>query len=120
MDKMAFDMGVDFSDAGANVAAVSVWMGSLTTERLLAMIEEMPDRFAHLKDTLEPAGYTGHVAWAMFHDPAFMRFNGQTVIGAEVGKAYGIVDDDGRFPPSVRDTTGAIPPVYAPYKVKVG
>lgn len=120
MDKMAFDMGVDFSDAGANVAAVSVWMGSLTTERLLAMIEEMPDRFAHLKDTLEPAGYTGHVAWAMFHDPAFMRFNGQTVIGAEVGKAYGIVDDDGRFPPSVRDTTGATPPVYAPYKVKVG
>ncbi len=52
LDKMAFDMGVDFADAGVNVAAVSVWMGSLATERLLAMIEEMPDRFAYLEGTL--------------------------------------------------------------------
>lgn len=120
MDKMAFDMGVDFADAGANVAAVSVWMGSLTTERLLGMIEQMPDVFAHLLGTLEPAGYTGHVAWAMFNDPDMKRFNGKTVIGAEVGKEYGILDNEGKFPPSVRTSTGANPPEYAPYKVKVG
>lgn len=120
VDKMAFDMGVDFADAGVNVAAVSVWMGALTTERLLGMMEAMPDLRQNLEGTLEPADYTGHVAWAMFNDPEmFARFNGKTVIGAEVGRAYGITDADGRFPPSVRDSTGASPPQYVPYKVKM-
>ena len=118
VDKMAFDMGVDFADAGSNVAAVSVWMGSLTSERLLDMMAAMPERFKHLEGTLEPTEYTGHLAWALFNDPEMMRFNGQTVIGAEVGKDYGITDEAGKFPPSVRDGTGAAPPQYYPYKVK--
>lgn len=120
VDKMAFDMGVDFADYGANVASVSIWMGSLTTERLLGMMEAMPDLREHLEGTLESAGYTGHVAWAMFNDPEmFARFNGKTVIGAEVGKEYGITDIEGRYPPSVRDGTGASPPQFVPYKVKM-
>jgi NAD(P)-dependent dehydrogenase (short-subunit alcohol dehydrogenase family) len=118
VDKMAFDMGVDFADAGANVAAVSVWMGSLSTERLLEMIAASPERFAYLEGTLEPAGYTGDLAWELFNDPDMMRFNGQTLIGGEVGKDYGITDAAGKFPPSVREGTGASPPQYAPYKVK--
>lgn len=118
-DKMAFDMGVDFADAGVNVAAVSVWMGSLTTERLMGMIEAMPERFAHLDGKLEPAGYTGHLAWAIYNDPDKMtKFNGRTIIGAEAGREYGITDDAGHFPPSARDGTGASPPHYFPYKVK--
>ena len=117
-DKMAFDMGVDFADAGANVAAVSVWMGSLTTERLMGMMEAMPERFAHLEGMLESPDYTGHVAWALLNDPEMMRFNGKTIIGAEVGKDYGITDIGGKFPPSVRDGTGASPPQFYPYKVK--
>ena len=36
IDKMAFDMAVDFRDAGANAAAVSIWMGALATDRMLA------------------------------------------------------------------------------------
>ena len=120
VDKMAFDMGIDFADAGAPVAAVSVWMGSLTTERLLGMMEAMPDLRKHLEGTLESAGYTGHVAWAMWNDPEMIaRYNGRTVIGAEVGRAYGITDGEGRYPPSVRDTTGASPPQFFPYKVKM-
>ena len=120
VDKMAFDMGVDFSDAGANVAAVSVWMGSLTTERLQGMMEAMPALRQQLEGTLESAGYTGHVAWAMFHDPEMVaKFNGRTVIGAEVGKDYGITDIAGKFPPSVRQGTGASPPQFYPYKVKM-
>ncbi|MDE8652910.1 SDR family NAD(P)-dependent oxidoreductase [Novosphingobium album (ex Liu et al. 2023)] len=118
LDKMAFDMGVDFADAGANVAAVSIWMGALATERLLGMIEAMPDRFAHLKGTLESPDYTGHVAWALLNDPEMMRHNGKTLIGAEAGRDYGITDIGGAFPPSVRIGTGAHPPEYAPYKVK--
>lgn len=120
VDKMAFDMGVDFADFGANVAAVSIWMGSLTTERLLGMMEAMPELAKNLEGTLESAGYTGHVACAMFNDPdMFTKFNGKTVIGAEVGKEYGITDIDGKFPPSVRDGTGASPPQFYPYKVKM-
>lgn len=118
VDKMAFDMGVDFADAGANVAAVSVWMGALTTERLLGMMEAMPEKFTHLDGALESPDYTGHVAWALYNDSDMMRFNGKTVIGAEVGKDFGITDIAGRFPPSVRQTTGAAPPEYYPHKVK--
>jgi NAD(P)-dependent dehydrogenase (short-subunit alcohol dehydrogenase family) len=120
VDKMAFDIGVDFADAGANVASTSIWMGSLTTERLLGMMDAMPELKANLEGTLESASYTGHLAWAMFNDPEmFAKFNGKTVIGAEVGRDYGITDMDGKFPPSVRDSTGASPPQYAPYKVKM-
>ncbi len=120
VDKMAFDMGVDFADAGANVAALSIWMGSLTTERLQGMMEAMPALREQLDGTLESAGYTGHVAWAVFNDPAmFAKFNGKTLIGAELGKEYGITDIGGKFPPSVRDGTGASPPQFFPYKVKM-
>lgn len=120
VDKMAFDMGTDFADAQTNVAAVSIWMGSLTTERLLGMMEAMPDLAKTLEGTLESAGYTGHVVWEIFHDPEmFAKFNGKTVIGAEVGRDYGIQDRDGQYPPSVRDSTGASPPQYHPYKVKM-
>jgi NAD(P)-dependent dehydrogenase (short-subunit alcohol dehydrogenase family) len=120
VDKMAFDMGTDFADAGVNVAAVSIWMGSLTTERLMGMMDAMPELKKNLEGTLESAGYTGHIAWTMFNDPEmFAKFNGKTVIGAEVGKEYGITDQDGKYPPSVRDHTGAAPPVYSPYKVKM-
>jgi len=120
VDKMAFDMGVDFADAGSNVASVSVWMGALTTERMEGMMQAMPDLRKHLEGTLEDAGYTGHVAWAMLHDPDMIaKFNGKTVIGAEVGKEYGITDSAGKFPLSVRDGTGASPPQFYPYKVKM-
>src|SRR5690606_12593674 len=100
VDKMAFDMGIDFADAGVNVAATSIWMGSLTTERLLGMMDATPERRANLEGTLESAGYTGHVAWAMYNDPGmFAKYNSKTVIGAEVGREYGIVDMEGKFPP---------------------
>lgn len=118
VDKMAFDMGVDLADAGSNVAAVSIWMGALATERLLEMIAASPERFGHLEAKLESPDYTGHVAWAIFNDPDLSRFNGQTIIGAEVGRAFGLTDFAGKYPPSVRDTTGAAPVQYAPYKVK--
>lgn len=118
VDKMAFDMGIDFADAGSNVAAVSIWMGSLATERLMGMIEAMPEQLGHLKGTLESPDYTGHVSWALFNDPEMLSYNGQTLIGSELGRKYGITDIGGNFPPSVREGTGASPPVYVPYKVK--
>ncbi|TCM20684.1 NAD(P)-dependent dehydrogenase (short-subunit alcohol dehydrogenase family) [Novosphingobium sp. PhB165] len=119
VDKMAHDMGVDFSDAGANVAAVSIWMGPLTTERLLEMMEAAPDKFSHLEGKLESTEYTGHIAWAMFNDPDLMdRWNGKVVIGAEVGREIGLMDVGDKYPLSVRSTTATDTPVFAKYKVK--
>jgi NAD(P)-dependent dehydrogenase (short-subunit alcohol dehydrogenase family) len=118
MDKMAFDMGVDFADAGVDVAAVSIWMGALTSERLLGMIEAEPEKFEHLKGTLESTGLTGHLAWELFNDPKMMDYNGKTLIGAELAKSYGITDIDGKFAPSARDYSGVGPFEFHPYKVK--
>jgi NAD(P)-dependent dehydrogenase (short-subunit alcohol dehydrogenase family) len=118
MDKMAFDMGVDFADAGADVAAVSIWMGALTSERLLEMMAAEPEKFKHLEGQLESTELTGHIAWALFNDPKLMDYNGKTLVGADVAKGYGITDLGGNFAPSFREATGIAPPEYGGYKVK--
>jgi NAD(P)-dependent dehydrogenase (short-subunit alcohol dehydrogenase family) len=118
MDKMAFDMGVDFADAGVGVAAVSIWMGALTSERLLEMIAAEPEKFKHLEGQLESTGLTGHVAWALFNDPKLMDYNGKTLVGADVAKSYGITDIGGNYAPSFREQTGIAPAEFAAYKVK--
>jgi NAD(P)-dependent dehydrogenase (short-subunit alcohol dehydrogenase family) len=118
MDKMAFDMGVDFADAGANVAAVSIWMGALTSERLLEMMAAEPEKFKHLEGQLESTELTGHIAWALFNDPAMMDWNGKTLVGADLAKSYGITDIGGNYAPSFREQTGIAPAEYGAYKVK--
>lgn len=118
MDKMAFDMGVDFADAGANVAAVSIWMGALTSERLLEMMAAEPEKFKHLEGQLESTGLTGHVAYALFNDPRMMDYNGKTLVGADAARSYGISDLGGAFAPSFREQTGIAPAEFAAYKVK--
>lgn len=118
LDKMAFDMGVDFADAGAQVAAVSIWMGALTSERLLEMMAAEPEKYRHLEGQLESTGLTGHIAWALFNDPGLMDYNGRTLVGADVAKSHGITDLGGKFAPSFREQAGVVPPVFHPYKVK--
>src|SRR5690606_3299119 len=45
-DKMAADMAVDFREYG--IAAVSIWMGSLLTERVRKIIASKPEKFGHI------------------------------------------------------------------------
>ncbi len=104
VDKMAADMAVDFRNAGSNVAAVSIWMGALATERLLDMIAADPAKYGHLADTLETLRYTGEVIWALWNDPTLMELSGRTLIGAEEGRRYGLRDVGGTFPPNARET----------------
>ncbi|TAL02517.1 MAG: SDR family NAD(P)-dependent oxidoreductase [Rhodospirillaceae bacterium] len=101
MDKFAADMAVDFKDY--NVAAISIWMGGLLTDRLKRIIASDPVKFAHLEGTLETPEFTGHIIWALYNDPKLMEMSGQTVIGAEMAVKYGIKDEGGRQPPSFRD-----------------
>jgi NAD(P)-dependent dehydrogenase (short-subunit alcohol dehydrogenase family) len=112
MDKFAADMAVDFKDS--NVAAISIWMGALLTDRLKMVIASDREKYAYLENACETPEFTGHVIWALYNDPALMQMSGQTVIGAEMAVKYGITDEGGRQPSSYRDTHKIEPRVQYP------
>lgn len=107
VDKMAADMAVDFRDAG--IAAVSIWMGSLLTQRVRDIVAKNPVKLGHVLDTAETPELTGHVIWALHADPHLLAHSGRTLIGAELAAEYGISDEDGRRPPSYRELFGVAP-----------
>jgi NAD(P)-dependent dehydrogenase (short-subunit alcohol dehydrogenase family) len=109
MDKFAADMAVDLREY--NVAALSIWMGALKAERLQKVIDSDPGKYAHLADRTETPEFTGHVIWGIYQDPERMAMSGNTVIGAEMARKYGIKDADGRQPASCRDTSKVAPAV---------
>jgi NAD(P)-dependent dehydrogenase (short-subunit alcohol dehydrogenase family) len=115
-DKMAADMALDFKDAG--IAAVSIWMGSLLTDRVRKIIASNPDRFGHILDSAETPELTGHVVWALFNDPDLMEVSGQTLIGAELAVKYGITDEGDRQPPSYRDMFDVHPHQQYPHVMR--
>ena len=100
-DKMAADMAYDFREYG--IAAISIWMGSLLTERVRTIIARSPEKYGHILDSAETPELTGHVIWALYNDPSLMELSGQTQIAAELAVKYGIRDEDGRQPPSYRE-----------------
>ncbi|MFM5906690.1 MAG: SDR family NAD(P)-dependent oxidoreductase [Novosphingobium sp.] len=104
VDKMAFDMAVDFKHAETKVTALSIWMGALATDRLLGMIEAEPEKYGYIRNLLETPDFTGHIIWTLFNDPALVERSGQTLIGADVAREYGLTDEGGRQPPSYRET----------------
>jgi NAD(P)-dependent dehydrogenase (short-subunit alcohol dehydrogenase family) len=116
MDKFAADMAVDLKDF--NVAALSIWMGALQTDRLKMVIESDREKYGYLENVTETPEFTGHVIWALFNDPALMDISGQTVIGAEMATKYGIKDRDDRQPPSCRDTNNLAPREQHPYIIR--
>jgi NAD(P)-dependent dehydrogenase (short-subunit alcohol dehydrogenase family) len=101
VDKMAADMAVDFRDFG--IASVSIWMGSLLTDRVRRIIATNPEKFRHILDTAETPELTGHVLWELYNDSDLLALSGQTLIGAELAVKYGIKDEGGRQPPSYRE-----------------
>jgi NAD(P)-dependent dehydrogenase (short-subunit alcohol dehydrogenase family) len=112
MDKFAADMAVDLKDY--NVAALSIWMGALQTERLKLLVASDPLKYGYLEDVTETPEFTGHVIWALYSDPKLMEISGQTLIGAEMGMKYCIKDAGGRQPRSYRETHQVEPRVQYP------
>jgi NAD(P)-dependent dehydrogenase (short-subunit alcohol dehydrogenase family) len=106
-DKMAADMAFDLRDF--NIGAVSIWMGSLLTQRVRKIIAGNPEKFGHILQTAETPELTGHVIWGLYNDADLMSLSGQALIGAELAVRYGITDEDGRQPPSYRDLFGVYP-----------
>lgn len=112
MDKMAADMAVDLKDH--HVAALSIWMGALLTDRLKMVIASDPEKYGHIEKIAETPEFTGHVIWALYNDPELMAMSGKTVIGADLAIKYGIKDVDGRQPKSYRDTHNVEPHTQYP------
>ena len=51
IDKMAADMAFDFKEHG--IASISIWMGSLLTQRVRDIIAGNPDKLGHILDSAE-------------------------------------------------------------------
>ncbi len=101
VDKMAADMALDFREF--DIATVSIWMGSLLTDRVRAIVAKNPEKLGYILDTAETPELTGHVIAALYNDPDVMAVSGQTLIGAELAAEYGIKDEGDRQPPSYRE-----------------
>ncbi|MDX2274594.1 MAG: SDR family NAD(P)-dependent oxidoreductase [Hyphomonadaceae bacterium] len=104
VDKFAADMAVDLKEH--NVAAVSIWMGPLITERTKVALAERPDQYEGFMANGETPEFTGRIIYALYEDPKLMDVSGQTLIGAEVAPKYGITEAGGRAPPSYREMLG--------------
>ncbi|MEV0057693.1 SDR family NAD(P)-dependent oxidoreductase [Saccharopolyspora shandongensis] len=105
VDKMAHDMAVDLKPF--DVAAVSIWMGLLRTERTEAALNSDPERYGELTAMAESPEFTGRVIAALAEHPDRMRWTGRVLVGAEVGEELGVVDVDGTSPASHRAFLGS-------------
>lgn len=112
-DKMAADMAKELRPY--NVAAISIWMGSLDTERARVYRSKLP---AHEVRTnkLESTQFTGRIISALYHSSHMMTLSGQALIGAELGLLLGVTDVDGSQPFSYRDTLGSPPELHSSLK----
>jgi NAD(P)-dependent dehydrogenase (short-subunit alcohol dehydrogenase family) len=116
VDKMAADMAVDLKDTG--IASLSIWMGSLLTQRVRDIIANNPAKLGHILDIAETPELTGHVIARLYQDPELPQLSGQTLIGAELAVKYGIRDEGDRQPPSCRDLHGIHPHHQFPYVMR--
>jgi len=105
VDKFAADMGVDFQ--GTGVAAISLWMGPLLTERSRKSLADRPEQYEGFMANAETPEFNGRLIVALYEDPKLGELNGQTLIGAELAERYGITEAEGRMPPSYRAMLGA-------------
>ncbi|MFM9852099.1 MAG: SDR family NAD(P)-dependent oxidoreductase [Sphingomonadaceae bacterium] len=113
IDKFAHDMEHDLRDTG--VVTVSIWMGPLITERSLIARDTNPEQYEGFIESAENPEFTGHILDAIAAAPNRAALSGQTLIGAEIAKALGVMDR-GKERPSYREMLGN-PPMKNPAAV---
>jgi NAD(P)-dependent dehydrogenase (short-subunit alcohol dehydrogenase family) len=105
VDKMTADMAHELSSHG--VAVVSLWPGLVRTELTLMGAEETPDGREVLRlpgegefdlGHAETPRFSGRAVVALASAPDVMARTGQTCPTAELARAYGFTDVDGRLP----------------------
>ena len=112
---MAADMAVDFKDTG--IAAVSIWMGSLLTQRVRDIVARNPAKLGHILDTagLRNLPATSSQGFTKTRPRGPERTDAYRC-GAS-GK-YGSRTRDDRQPPSYRDLHGVHPHPQFPYVMR--
>ena len=109
-DKMAADFAKELRPH--NIAAVSIWMGGLDTERARAYLAGMPDALRPKRKRESPQ-FTGKVIAALYESNLRMELSGRALIGAELGAKLGVSDIDGSAPKSYRYELGGPPTLHA-------
>lgn len=118
-DKMAYDIACELRPHG--VAALSIWMGLLLTERVMANVSDGHDLEGGMFPGMETPEFVGRVIDALAGDPDLMSHSGKAFYSSELGQAYGITEADGSSPPSYRAWLGApteftdVIPTYAEF-----
>ena len=108
-DKMAADMAKELRSY--KVAAVSIWMGGLDTERARAYLATLPETARPMQRRESPQ-FTGKVIAALYGSDSMMDLSGRALIGAELGAILGVTDVDGSLPRSYRYQMGGPPELH--------
>ncbi len=114
-DRLAADMAVELKPY--NVASVSIWPGIVGTELFARFASEMNQTNAtDQKNSLISDRYnwetpllTGRVIAALAGEANIMRRTGRVQIVAELAEKYGIVDENGDRPASLRSLRFVLP-----------
>jgi NAD(P)-dependent dehydrogenase (short-subunit alcohol dehydrogenase family) len=104
VDRMAFDMAYELRSHG--VAAVSIWLGLISTERTYVAAQHVP-RFDI--SIAESPRFVGRGVVALATDPDVMSISGSVVYSAELAGRYGFTDENGKTPASRRSLFGDPP-----------
>lgn len=113
VDRMARDMAVELKPH--KIASMSLWQGLTFTERAnrnLARNPAMTSQTVTNPMVGSSPEFPGRVIAAMAQDPEVMRRSGATYIVAELAHDYGVIDIDGKSPPSLREMRGS--PLWGP------
>jgi hypothetical protein len=94
-----------------SVAAVSIWMNGLDTERARAWLDSLPPDRRPTQQRESPQ-YTGRVIEALFRSDQRMALSGRALIGAELGAMLGVTDIRGGRPASRRYDLGGPPELH--------
>jgi NAD(P)-dependent dehydrogenase (short-subunit alcohol dehydrogenase family) len=108
VERLARDAGLDLEPFG--VTSLSLWPGLMTTERTVTNFAQDPGFLGGMTlDIAESPEFSGRVIAALADDPDVRRYNGKSLVGAEIALEYGITDVDGSQPASLRTVYGGGP-----------
>ncbi len=108
-DKMIADMAKELRPH--RVAAVSIWMGGLNTERARAHLASLPPEHRPTVKRESPE-FTGRLIAALYESDELMALSGRALIGAELGTHLEVLDVDGTAPKSHRYRLGGPPELH--------
>ena len=114
-DRLAADMAIELKTH--NVTSLSIWPGIVGTEHITRLAAQMRENEAtDQQSSIFREGYnwetpllTGRVIAALAADPTVMRRTGKVQIVAELAQYYGLVDQNGERPVSLRSLRFLIP-----------